>query len=283
MNERLNYLIKDCLLWDISDISIEYQQDGLTNQNYIISKKDMKYAVRICGSNSDILGINRHAEYAAMKAAAEIGIGAELIYYSKETGDMITKFIAGKKWTNEDTTEKINLSRIADTMKKIHQLPSIPYCFSPYRDIEDRIQFAIRNNLALPDCLQELLDRLHAIEKERQTNQNKLTGLCHNDPFSNNFIEDESVRLIDWEFAGMGDIYFDLASICMFYPPETKALFLENYFGYCDEKKLEALEQMTFVVAFWNAMWAVIQAKLSASPHDYEAMANGIFMNMKVK
>lgn len=281
MNEKLFDFIEKVLLWNISDISIEYQQDGLTNQNYIISKDDMRYAVRICDNNSDMLGINRNAEYAAMKAAAEAGIGAELVYYSIETGNMITKLINGKKWSNEDASTKENIIRIADTMKKIHGLPPIPYNFSPYKDIEDRIQFAKQNNLFLPDNLQTLFSKLNEIKKERLQKSNESTGLCHNDPFPNNFIDDKTVRLIDWEFAGMGDVYFDLASICICYSPEKKVDFLEHYFGQYDEEKQSSLEKMTFVVMFWNAMWAVLQTSLRDSQHDYGAMAKGMFKRME--
>jgi thiamine kinase-like enzyme len=281
MSKRLFDLIEKNLLWDISDVTIEYQEDGMTNQSYIISKNDIKYVVRICGSNSSVLGIDRNAEYAAMNAAASIGVGAELVYYSTETGNMITKLIKGKKWKNEDTSTSVNIARIADTIKRIHLLPPIPYTFSPYKDIEDRIEYAKQNSLILPDYIDKLIVRIHKIKENRDTNVSNCIGLCHNDPFPNNFIDDGSVRLIDWEFGGMGDIYFDLASIGMFYSTDMKADFLKHYFGHYDDKQLEALIQMTFVVMFWNAMWAVLQSKLSASSQDYETMASNIFIGMR--
>jgi thiamine kinase-like enzyme len=283
MNERLKVLIEKELLWDSSEVAVEYQQDGLTNQSYVITKDDMKYAVRICNQASEILHINRNAEYAAMKAAAELGVGAEIVFFSKETGDMITKFVEGKKWSFEDAATKENITRIANTMKKVHSLPAIPYLFSPYQDIEDKIEYASKNHLALPEYLELLLNKLNQIKEQRELERSNCTGLCHNDPFPNNFIDDGSVRLIDWEYAGMGDIYFDLACICVFYTPEKRADFLEQYFGQCDAKKLQALEQMSFVVQFWNAMWAVLQTKSSDSPQNYEAMANSMFANMKMK
>jgi len=281
VKERLYDLIKTILLWEATDIAIEYQQDGLTNQNYIIVKDNMKYAVRICGNNSSVLGINRAAEYMAMKAAADIGIGAELVYYSQETGDMITRFIDGRKWNNEDVSTRENITRIVDMIKRIHKLPTIPYEFSPYKDIEDRIHYAVQNKLFLPDDLNLFLVKLNKVKMEREMKSSECIGLCHNDPFSNNFIDDGAVRLIDWEFAGMGDVYFDLASLCIFYSPKDKEYLLEHYFGQCDEEKLYDLKQMTFVVTFWNAMWAVLQTKLSSSPHDYESMAKGMFISMK--
>jgi thiamine kinase-like enzyme len=281
MNEIISNLIKDNLNWEISDISIEYQKDGLTNQNYIISKDNIKYAIRISGKNSYKLGINRYAELAAMKAAAAIGVGAEIIYFSTETGNMITKYIEGKKWSNEDAATSENISRIADTLRKVHHLSPIPYEFCPYKDIENRIQFSNKNNLELPDYLDQLLHKLYAIKQEREKNKQEHFGLCHNDPFPNNFIDDGTVRLLDWEYTGMGDIFFDLSSACMFYSQAQKEEFLQQYFGQYDIGMLKSLEQMTFVVSFWNALWAVLQTEIPEVEHDYKTMAQQIFRHMK--
>jgi thiamine kinase-like enzyme len=197
------------------------------------------------------------------------------------TGHMITKYIEGKKWSKEDVTTSENIGRIAETLRKVHSLPPIPYYFSPYKDIEDRIRFANQNNLDLPDYLDKLLVKLNLIKQERERNKQLYIGLCHNDPFPNNFLDDGSVRLIDWEYGGMGDIFFYLASACLFYSTAEKEQFLQHYFGQCDNAKLESLEQMFFVVSFWNSMWAILQTKLLDSKHDYKTMAEQIFLHMK--
>lgn len=281
MEEAVKDLCCEVLGCSISDVSIEYQKDGLTNQNYIIIKDGTKYAIRVGGKNSDNLGINRSAEFAVMKAAAEIGVGAEMIYFSTDTGNMITKYIEGKKWGNEDVSISTNIRRIVETLKKVHNLPPVPYHFSPYKDIMERIQFAKHNNLELPDYLDKLLDKLNFIKRQREKNLQSYLGLCHNDPFPNNFLDDGTVRLIDWEYGGMGDIFFDLSSACMFYSQDQKEEFLQHYFGQCDKDKMEGLEQMTFVVSFWNSMWAVLQSKLSSGTYDYKTMAQQMFSNMK--
>lgn len=280
MNEILSKLIKEELNRDTADVLIEYQNDGLTNQNFIISSGNKKYVIRIGGKNSAVLGINRYAEYAVMKAVAKIGVGADLIYFSTETGNMITEYIEGRKWCIEDVTTSENIKRIAGTLKKVHSLPPIPYVFSPYKDIEDRIQYARQNALELPDYLDKILEKLSAIKLEREKNLHENFGLCHNDPFPNNFLEDGTVRLIDWEYGGMGDIFFDLASVSMFYSQSQKEELLKYYFGEINSKELTCLNQMSFVVSFWNAMWAVVQSKLPYPEFDYKEMAKNIFLSI---
>lgn len=279
--EVVKVMLNEALNCNITDISAEYQNDGLTNRNYIITKDGIKYAIRVGGENSNNLGINRFAELVIMKAVAEIGVGAELIYFSTDTGNMITKYIEGKKWSSEDVSTPENIRRIAVTLKKVHNLPPVQYNFSPYKDIEDRLQFANHHNLELPDYLGKLLDKLNLIKQDREKNKQLYLGLCHNDPFPNNFLDDGTVRLIDWEYGGMGDIFFDLASACMFYSQVQKEEFLKHYFGQCDKVKMQSLDQMSFVVSFWNSMWAVLQTKLSNSEHDYKVMAQQMFSHMK--
>jgi thiamine kinase-like enzyme len=57
---------------------------------------------------------------------------------------------------------------------------------------------------------------------------------------------------LDWEFAGMGDVFYDLASVCHIFTPKQKAFLLECYFGQAKTSAMEALEQMWFIVSFWN-------------------------------
>ncbi len=279
MTELLEYIINEKLKLDISRVEIILQKDGLTNQNYIVNQDNKKYVIRISKDGSKSLGIDRNAEMKAMSVAAKLGIGAELLCHSIDQGYMITAYMEGEKWTDDDTKKPENIVRIAELMKKVHN-NHIPYDFSPYRDIENRISFAREHLLELPDNIEELTNLLQEIEKTRDISGSKLIGLCHNDPFSNNYINGETLKLIDWEYAGMGDIYFDLACICMAYTDEERNAFLTAYFGVCDEEKILSINQMTYVGYFWNAMWAVVQSRLEDTEHDYKRIAKYLFSRL---
>ena len=68
--------------------------------------------------------------------------------------------------------------------------------------------------------------------------------LCHNDLNPQNIFFSNEVKLIDWEYAGVNDRYFDLACVCVEFKLDDKMqeLLLSAYFK--DEdfflKKLEA-------------------------------------------
>ena len=100
---------------------------------------------------------------------------------------------------------------------------------------------------------------------------------CHNDLLTANFIDDGSrIRIVDWEYAGMGDIYFDLANFAVNngLPAEETAELLHAYFGERRRPQHErALTLMRFMSDFREAMWGVVQQALSDLDFDFRAYA----------
>jgi thiamine kinase-like enzyme len=190
---------------------------------------------------------------------------------------MITRFVQGHEWTTEEFRTPSVIRRVASVMRKVHTLPPIAGTFSPYRDIEQRLLAARRRGAPLPEHVDRCLEEMYRIERQRARVRQVF---CHNDPFPNNFLDAGRVLLLDWEFAGMGDLFYDLASVCHFFAPEQKALLLESYFGEATPDAMAALEQMWFVVAFWNAAWALLQIDNPNADFDYARMVENVFGRM---
>ena len=279
MNTQVEAIVAQVPAWhNAKSITVEQQEGGLTNANYLLTVDDERFVLRIGGNNTVHLGINRRTERDAMIAASQVGIAPEVMLFTLPEGHMVTRFVQGREWTMEEFKAPDVIRRVAETMKKVHALPSISGIFSPYRDIEQRLETARALGGALPEQSDRLLERLHQIQRERAATP--LIALCHNDPFHNNFIDDGCVHLLDWEFAGMGDVFFDLASVAHFFAPEQKDYLLECYFGQVTEHVHHTLEQMWFVVAFWNGAWALLQIGNPHSDFDYAGMVERVFARM---
>lgn len=267
--------------WTPEQLTLDYQDSGLTNRNYVVSNGTKKAVIRVNGGgHHDALGINRHAELAAMEAIRGLGTAPEVLYFDADTGTMITRFIEGRTWSAEDLEP--NLNRITTLMKKVHGAPAIAFEFSPYADIKRWIVAAQNRGHALPETQDRLLARLHDIEAARAAVADAFRGLCHNDPFANNFMDDGTLRLLDWEFAGMGDVMYDLACIAQSMKPDKQAELLVAYFGDNSPELTQALRDMDYVVSFWNAMWAVTM--LDAAPaggFDYAGLARYLFQKLE--
>lgn len=265
--------------WKPEQLKMQFQESGLTNRNYVVSNGLEKVIIRVNGVHAGTLGIDRRAELAAMKAVSGLGTAPELIYFDTEQGYMITRFIEGRTWASNDLA--LNVDRISALLKKVHNAFEIDFEFSPYKDIERWIKIAIDRGQQLPESLDKMMERLHHIQALRAAVSDNFRGLCHNDPFANNFMDDGSLRLLDWEFAGMGDIMYDLACISQSLEHEKQLELLHSYFGYTSPELLRALRDMDFVVSFWNAMWAVTLLDTSSHPSfDYSNLAKYLFQKI---
>jgi thiamine kinase-like enzyme len=278
MDAQIQNIITRVPAWqDAQDITVERQPGGWTNANYLLTIHGERFVLRIGGANTAQLGIERRTERDAVLAASAAGIAPEVVLFTLPEGYMVTRFIDGHKWTPDEFRMPAVIRRVAATMRRVHALPPIEGAFSPYRDIEQRLQVAKARGATMPDHLDRCLDKMRQIERERASAPH---ALCHNDPFQTNFLDDGRVYLLDWEFAGMGDLFYDLASVCHIFAPEQKAHLLECYFGEVTTSALEILEQMWFIVAFWNATWALLQIGNPHADVDYTRMVKNTFAGM---
>ena len=69
---------------------------------------------------------------------------------------------------------------------------------------------------------------------------------CHNDLLNANFLIGDRIYLLDWEYAGMGDIFFDLANFSDNHEMiDAQDLWmLECYFGNVTERHVAHLKIM---------------------------------------
>jgi thiamine kinase-like enzyme len=78
-------------------------------------------------------------------------------------------------------------------------------------------------------------------------------------------IDDGHVRFLDWEFAGMGDLYFDLATLAYAFDsvhtlsPELQEYVLACYFGDVTPHHWRRFRGMLFMLMLFSAMWGLVQ------------------------
>ena len=102
---------------------------------------------------------------------------------------------------------------------------------------------------------------------------------CHNDLLNANFIDDGArIRIIDWEYAGMGDPFFDLGNFSINHEltPDEDEILLAAYDGSVRPDRLARLTLMRIVSDFREAMWGVLQQGVSTLDVDFVAYADGL-------
>jgi thiamine kinase-like enzyme len=96
-----------------------------------------------------------------------------------------------------------------------------------------------------------------------------VSRLCHNDLGRGNFIDDGTqLWLIDWEYAGVGDPYYDLAFIAHNnrLSPEEEAELVQAYAGQYHPRDLEHLARMKVAHDFFHVFWYASQLSSTDTP-----------------
>ena len=240
---------------------------GLTNTNYLVGVNHEKFVLRVSGANTEYLGINRDHEVEALRNAFRHGIGPEIYHYFQPEGHLVTRYINGRHWSYEEYCQKMNLSRMVDAVKTMHRFPPIKAESNPFQRIESYLKHTDKFNVPYPEGFHNVLAKMRSIETDLSLEADKYRGFCHNDLFSLNFLDDGSLHFIDWEFAGMGDIFYDLATLAYTFdsvgeiPDELQEFILARYFGDddIDGSIKRRFNHMKFMVLLYAVMWGLLQ------------------------
>jgi thiamine kinase-like enzyme len=255
---------------------------GITNRNFRVdaSGTDVRWVIRLAGNDTHLLGISREVEHAATVAAAGVGVGPEVTAFIRPEGYLVTRFIVGSPVSDEAVHRPDTLRRVADSLRRIHDGPAIPGLFVPLRICEAYRALALERGVAVPAAYERARAVGRRIEAVFLANPLELRP-CHNDLLNANFIDDGSrIRIIDWEYAGMGDPFFDLGNFSINHEltRDEDELLLAAYDGAPPTlSRLARITLMRIVSDFREAMWGVLQQGISTLDIDFVAYADEHF------
>ncbi len=269
-------------VWPDGVRSIEPLGGGITNRNFKVTLAGgAQVVLRIGGKDTGLLGIDRHVEHAATQAAAEAGLAPEVIAFVEPEGYLVTSFVEGRPVPVEDVRRTHALREIAGGLRRFHDGPAIPGRFDSFRVVEAYHATAAGHGVAPPAgfaAAKEVADR---IERARGVQP---PAPCHNDLLNANFITDgERIWIVDWEYAGMGDRFFDLANFSVNHELSTNENeeLLRMYFGEVLEDDTRSLTLMRFMSDFREAMWGVVQQGISELDFDFVGYAESHFERLR--
>jgi len=242
---------------------------GITNENYRVDVDGRAFVVRIGGEGTGLLGIDRAREQAATAVAAGLGVGPELVFALPEAAVLVTRFIDGRGLEAADVHDPATLGRIVEAIRRVHRGPPIPGRFSAFRTVESYRDVALAHGVALPPALPAWLDLARRIEAAAPPDP---AVPCHNDLLPANFIDDGAhIRILDWEYAAMGDAYFDLGNLAANgeLGPAGERRLLELYGEDATPRALARLGVMRLASDLREAMWGLVQIGVSRLPVDF--------------
>ncbi len=259
-------------LWPGRVARVEALPGGITNANFMVDLGDELVVVRLAGENTDLLGIDRDHEAEANELAHSIGVAPALLQRSPSEGWMVTRFLVARPIPPEELAREPMLGELATTLRSVHRAGTIGAKFNPFRIVRGYHQIARTYGVEEPFDYPAAISVLDVIEAARPFAPR---CFCHNDLLNANFLYDERIRILDWEYAGMGDPFFDLANFSVNHElaPDADEALLEGYFGVCDDAALALLALMKTVSELRESMWGVVQMAVSSLEVDFTAYA----------
>ena len=269
-------------LWPGRKAHVAVLGGGITNRNFKVDVAGESFVLRMGGARTEELGIDRAVEYAAGRRAFEVGVGPEVVEFVRPEGWLVARFIEGRPISLEDMRHPETLSRVAAALRAFHEAASIPGHFDAFAVVDDYRAKAEAHGVEVPPEFADARDvaTLIAARLGRRP-----SVPCHNDLLNANFLDDGEVRIVDWEYAGMGDRFFDLAnfSVNHEFGLDDDLRWLLAYFG-ADrdrDRDLAALRLMRFMSDFREAMWGVLQSGISDLDFDFAGYARKHFARLE--
>lgn len=197
---------------DARSIYIEPLEGGLNNVNLILTIRSDKWVLKIRPPDCELFGAAPESSLRAQKDAAYLGIAPKVIAVQKSEWHFISEYLVGDTLRPEFTRKNDLYAEIVQTLHILHGGHCSCREFSIFDDIRLFMKGVDNANIVCPPGFRKLLASAYKLEsKLSQTRAPK--GFCHNDLVPQNFIKcADGMRLVDFDYAGVGWIAVDLAS-----------------------------------------------------------------------
>ncbi len=260
-------------------------EGGITNRNYRVRFAGEDVVVRLPGKDTELLEIDRGAEKAAGELAARAGIGPDVVAMLEEPPCLVTEFVVGEPMGAEGLREPAALAEVAAALRTLHAREELlPVEFSSFRIVETYAARMAGRGAEVPSSYEWALAAAHRVEAVLVGPEHDPVP-CHNDLLAANFIRSPGgVRIVDWEYAGMNDRYFDLGNFAVNneLDEEQEAELLAAYFeAPASGRRLASLRLMRFMSDFREAMWGAVQGTISDLDFDFHDYCAKHFERMR--
>lgn len=268
--------VLDCKEDEINDIVI--LQKGLTNILFTFVVKGERYIFRYPGDSSQFF-IYRKNECVAQKLAAKTHADDTYVYID-ESGIKISKFRENCHDLHGVYYEDVELMKaIAKKIRVFHDagydLPDWQqYDYNPIYQCERLFKEASKMKGDLFKIFEKEWEIMRKLQKYADMDGVKHT-MCHNDINIDNVLRtDDTLDIIDWEFAGYNDPAYDFGRVIagLDYEVEDPRItdILEAYFGR-PATEIEHLHWMAYsaIHNWYYVGWALYKESINESSRDW--------------
>lgn len=257
--------------WRGREVKASELSGGLTNTNYLVEAGDDRYVVRIPGSSTELLAVDRANERHNAAAAATTGVSPRILEVLEDLDVMVIEYIGGTTMSSERLRERGAIPRIADSLRRLHAGPRFLKAFDMFRLTEFYLGVCAEHDVRIPEEFGRHRDDVAAIERALAARPLP-TMPCHNDLLAENYIDDGTqLWIVDFEYSGNNDPTFELgdtAQECGF-DVDLRARLCESYFGEATPALLARMDLQAVMADVGWTLWAAIQSRISTIDFDF--------------
>jgi thiamine kinase-like enzyme len=244
---------------------------GLTNRNYRVEVDGLAHFVRVPGSGTDLLAVDRANELHNTKAAAAARAGAQVLYHLPRWNVIVLEWLDARTMSGAAFQAPGQPARIAQALRRLHSGPR-------FRDDFDMVALSARylgvideRAIPVPDGYREHLGAVPRIDAALREHP-MATVPCHNDLLAENYLDDGNrLWIVDYEYSGNNDPSFELGNTAQelgFDEARLRELVVA-YYGDATQALLARCRlQMIMSDVGWT-LWAAIQARISHIDYDF--------------
>jgi len=261
--------------WETGGLEMEPLEGGITNRNFVVTREGERFVLRVPGRDTELLGIDRANEARAATLAAEANVGPPVVAFLPASGCFVARFVEGSHIPIEDLRRDDVLGSVVRSLRRFHRCTPVPSAFNVFQVVQTYAETAAKRGVATPSAYLDARELSGRIDMAFRTNPSPLTT-CHNDLLTANFLRDgDHTWIVDYEYAGMGDPFFDLGNLAVNndLDDDAQELLLHHAFGNVRDRHRARLALMRLMSDFREAMWGVVQQAISTLDEDFEAYA----------
>lgn len=174
---------------------------GMSNRTYIVEIEGKRYTFRIPGKKAETF-VDRDVEQKNIEMVNHLGINNNTLLLDLEGGYKLAEFVEG---TPLNELDDLHLQQVSELLKTLHNAEGkFDNDYAPFERLNE--YEGLNDNLQ--DAYFETRDRFF---KHRPYLESLPKVMAHGDSQKSNFVIGDKCYLLDWEFAGNNDFYYDIA------------------------------------------------------------------------
>jgi thiamine kinase-like enzyme len=252
-------------------IEIKRLGAGLLSETYRVSRDGVAYTLKVAAEHPPDLGVDLPWEVRVLERAASAGVAPRLVFHDLTGAVQLSRWVPGHSWVSRESAVPANLERIAALLRRVHALavplPARSVTPLQWMGIYDEALLRRTSAASDPELRKAALTRAQALELPGAAGV-----VCHSDLHAMNLIEeDDSLILLDWEYAHVTDPLWDLAGWCANndFDAETQRDLLTRYFGNSpSSSQWQRFKSLLALYDYVCLLWSQLYLSVQGMPGD---------------